>query len=273
MFKRLSSFFFAVFMVISIFSLQAGAKNNESSDKVLVQGGLTEEEKNMTNEDFLNQALSRPGITKEEQQKIIEKDKEAKQILQKKIAESQNVVNDDGTIVRAPTATFALLVTPCKQETNSWCSAATIKQTLRYINGSCSTSQQSIMNSVGAGPGLQTVLNYINARISLPDYYKVHVANRTEFDALLDYDVTHYQPMVFTLKNRKGIDYWPYQTYGHFTNCDVYLYGEYLISDPFYFLDYVASATSDNGYHYEPWWKVWDVNTQLFGSGNNHVGY
>jgi len=175
--------------------------------------------------------------------------------------------------------------TTIKQETSTWCSAATVQTALKYILGSSgfTVTQTSIMNSVGAGPGLQTVVTYMNNKLSQQGYsypYLIETfgGNQATFDVCLLWDIQNYQPMVFTLANKSSgtgnLTKWPYYTNGHFTVCNGTADGAtYSFSDPYYFKSYVASATADNGKLDKVWTYVADVSKQLHGQGNEKFAW
>ena len=67
---------------------------------------------------------------------------------------------------------------------------------------------------------------------------------------------------------------WPYRTGGHYSICCGYLTWEnnqYFIGDPYYFSDYVPSATADDGYHKKSWEQLNTVITSSHGQNNQHI--
>jgi hypothetical protein len=173
-----------------------------------------------------------------------------------------------------PAVTYALNVTPYRQETSSWCSAATVKQTLMYIKGS-SPTQTAIMAALGAGPGLDKVLTYLNTQQTANNYFRTNCASQAEFDDRLAYCATNYTPMIFTLKRTAAtVTMWPYPTDGHFTNCDGNFGSNYLFSDPYYFIYYLPNLTiPEPGYLTRSFAQLSAVNKALMGTTYMQVGY
>jgi hypothetical protein len=146
------------------------------------------------------------------------------------------------------------------------------------------------MSNVGAGPGLTTVLDYLNKQ--LPSSYAGYLnwkfsGAQATFNYYLDYDVRHYQPMVFTMSNpTTATTYWPYKTNGHFVTVNGLITWEsnkYFVGDPYYFqkgkdkygneVTYVSGATANNGEHKRTWAQMAQVSKNLHGSGNECVGW
>lgn len=215
----------------------------------------------LTNEQLIAQALQDPALTVEQKQQIRQK----------------AAVVENRLAARAATATSStiLYVTPIMQETNVWCAAATIQQTLGYMGVSYS-SQNTIMQSTGSAPSLASVLSYLNSHQMNNVYIKSIVNNQSDLDSRLTYAYNQDSPVVFSMKAARSevSSYWPYWTDGHFTNLSGKSYSgnePYRVADPFYFPQYVSSG--DDGVLYRTFAQLWKVNGNLFGSNNHTVGF
>lgn len=159
------------------------------------------------------------------------------------------------------------------QEQGTWCRAGVIQTVLMYIKGS-SPSQQTIINNCAAR--LPSMAEYINQY--KPDEYASYLytkygGDQEEFNRCLAYDVLHYQPLIFAMKNTRSTENWPYKTGGHYAICAGYLTwanNEYFIGDPFYFPEYVTGAKGD-GYHNKTWFQLNTVITESHGEGDQHI--
>ncbi len=171
---------------------------------------------------------------------------------------------------------YALWPTIYKQEDPNWCRAGVIKTVLMYTSGS-SPSQNTIISNCQAT--LPAIKDYINPRLP-DDYYDysytAYNGDQDMFNLYLDADVRNYQPMIFAMKytgnNSRG--YWPFTTQGHYAICCGYLTWEnnkYFIGDPYYFTDYVPSATANDGYHKRTWSELNGTITNSHGENNQHV--
>lgn len=167
------------------------------------------------------------------------------------------------------------------QETNVWCSAATIQQTLETMNGNSViditvASQQNIMNIVGNGPGLQTLLNYINNQQSAIQYVKANYSDESDLLSWLSYSAYHGSPTILhmsTTSANVSAGYWPYYTSGHYTNLDGKTYdGIWIVSDPYYYSRYVSSP-EHNGWHNRTYTHIATVNGNKYGSNNKTIGF
>ena len=166
------------------------------------------------------------------------------------------------------------------QEDNTKCSAATIQQTLTFINGSCPYSQTQIKNATGAGPGLDTVLNYINNRISGVKYSRQNFTGATSFYRWTLRAKEYSRPIVFTFKNNDP-SLWPFTTSGHFNNCAGYFSlsfnlctSAYFFVDPFYYSEYGFTGLDEysEGQIITNYDCLSDVNGQLHGDNNKTIG-
>ncbi|MDR1464119.1 MAG: hypothetical protein LBJ11_02300 [Oscillospiraceae bacterium] len=174
-----------------------------------------------------------------------------------------------------------------RQEQNTFCAAGTVQTALKcipWIGSRFGASQTTIMNNVGTGPALQTVINYVNSLMTIFsasytgqwDHYEIQSfagGDHDLFDTCLNYSVYWKQPMIFTMSSPNKTN-WPYTTTGHF----VTVYGSsnrtnYSVGDPYYFTDYVAAATSNNGKLPTTWTKLLYVNRKLHGTGSEKFAY
>lgn len=213
--------------------------------------GLTPAQLQETQQDVVNDILNDPTVSADFKQKV--KDK---------IAAANRL-----SLLRGNTISVFLAVKPIMQDTNTYCSAATIKQTLTYINGSYGTTQASIISSTGAGPGDAAVIKYVNAHESRNPYMlSGNLTGQSDLDNKLNYDVTGGYPMIFHMKNN-GSTAWPFPTDGHYTNISGKDNGtgKYRIIDPYYFSKYTTIRSGDTqGIHDELFTTVWAVNGLKF---------
>lgn len=159
---------------------------------------------------------------------------------------------------------YCLWPTIYKQQTKTYCSAATIYTVGKYI-GATPYSQKEIMdywnslyyddddeNKKQVYPDLPMIRNYLNNTLTnkptdYVPYARYDYADQSDFNDKLADNVTNYQPIILHLKSVSG---WPYTTDGHFCICNGLLTWEdnkYFIGDTYYFKQYVSTATSDNG--------------------------
>ncbi|MCQ2485339.1 MAG: hypothetical protein MJ168_08405 [Clostridia bacterium] len=176
---------------------------------------------------------------------------------------------------------YALWPTIYKQTTSTYCSAATIYTASKYI-GANPPSQASIMNFWQSQwgvtyPDLYYMRNYMNLHLPgkpsdyVPYVRRNYAGSQTTFNTDLKNNVLNYQPMILHMKNSTGTTNWPYTTSGHFCICSGLLTWEnnkYFIGDPYYFSQYVSSATANNGEHKRTWTQLNTVITNKFGANN-----
>ena len=231
-----------------------------SRDKDIPCGTIEPKGPVLTNEQIVAITLQDPMLSAKQKQQIQQKVALVENSYFSKMADSDTT----------------LYVNPIMQETNVWCAAATIQQTLGYM-GVSYNSQSSIMQSTGAAPALATVLSCLNSKQSDNNYIRSVVNSQTDLDNRLAYAYRFDSPVVFTMKATTGNvsnGIWPYSTNGHFTNlCGKSPYGTapYRVADPFYFKHYVSSAGS--GLLFRSFDQFWTVNGNLFGSNNHTIGY
>lgn len=252
------------------------------------QGSLKQGETPLNKEELFQKALQKPGLTAEKKLAILKKAAYAgvdlNKVSENTVSSDQiAAVQNDASIMSVTMPSYVLWPTTIMQETNVWCSAATIQTALKYIKGPSgfTTGQSTIMTSVGSGPSLQTVVNYTNNY--LPDSYADYIrvvfgGNRDIFDAYLAYDVLHYQPMIFTMANQSSYStsVWLFRTNGHFVVCNGYGAGPdqvYSFSDPYYFTKYVSGATVNNGKLHRTFSQLNEASRRLHGTGNQAVGF
>lgn len=178
---------------------------------------------------------------------------------------------------------YALWPTIYKQQTSTYCSAATVYTVAKYI-GATPPSQSAIMNFWKSQwgvtyPDLPLVRNYMNLHLpGKPSTYvqyvnKTYAGNQTTFNKDLKNNVLNYQPMILLMRNTSGTTNWPYVTNGHFCICNGLLTWEnnkYFIGDPYYFSSYVPGATANNGEHKKTWNQLNAVITSRFSSGTQN---
>lgn len=173
---------------------------------------------------------------------------------------------------------YALWPIIYKQQTSSWCRAGVIQTVLMYIKDS-SPSQNTIINIDDCDASLSAMCTYVNDRLPIEEYvwyaYAKYGGDQETFNRWLSFDVNAYMPMMFAMKNATtSTTNWPYYTNGHYSICCGYLTWEnnqYFIGDPYYFSDYVPSATANDGYHKKSWTKLNTVITNSHGQNNQHV--
>lgn len=267
-----AAFFFTVVLAMQASALEA----------TVSQGGLTPEEARKTDEEIVDEVLKSPSYSAHQKQQLKEK-----MAMTKEIERNENAA---GSSIRPFSGTQLCLldVKPIMQEDNTKCAPATIQQTLNYIkgleNGKYMTgqilSQTAIQNAVGRGPGLNTVLNYLNQKQNKNTYVRANFTSELKLRSYIQYQYDIGRcPLIFTLKS-KDTQHWPYTTDGHFTNLIGYSYPDrdrpgllysYYFSDPYYFKKY--GSTFMDGRHAHIYKDVLLVNTNLMGSGQNAVGY
>jgi lipopolysaccharide export LptBFGC system permease protein LptF len=288
------------FILLLVFSVGLTA-----SGFAVATGGVTAVEAQQTNEEIVAEVLNDPTVSVAAKAQVQAKadfvatyrdDPEAAiQALQNFNAQQGNIITPGAIITSGGSFTaqlplslqsisvgdpayYALAVTPIRQETNTWCAAATIQQTLRYIRGTSYVlpTQSAIMGTVHSGPGLNTVLSYLNTKQTRNTYIRANASTKDAFDDLLAYSTLSFSPMVFTLKATSTAN-WPFTTQGHFTNCDGFYAATnagYLISDPYYFPHYLPNVTIANpGYLPRNFTQLKNVNTTLMGTSYMQVGY
>ena len=191
-----------------------------------------------------------------------------------------STMSTGATVAGVVMPTYALMPTIYKQQTSTYCSAATVYTAGKYF-GANPPSQQTIMNFWQSQwgvqyPDLPLIRNYMN--LHLPDkpsdyvkyVHKVYGGSQTTFNTDLKNNVLNYQPMILHMRNNSGTTNWPYTTSGHFCICSGLLTWEnnkYYIGDPFYFSTYVSGAGTV-GTHNRTWSQLNTVITNRHGSGN-----
>jgi hypothetical protein len=206
-------------------------------------------------------------------------------IIQPNVSSVKSANSTNSTVAGVEMPDYALWPPIYKQETSTYCSAATVYTVGKFI-GANPPSQSSIMAFWQSYwnvtyPDLPLMRNYLNNHLpgKTSDYvnYAVvtYAGNQTTFNTKLKQNVLNYQPMIILMKNNTtSTTNWPYKTNGHFCICSGLLTWEsnkYFIGDPYYFLDYVSSATADNGEHKESWGKLNTVITNVFSSGSQKI--
>ncbi len=164
------------------------------------------------------------------------------------------------------------------QETNVWCSAATIETVGKYI-GANPPPQEEIMNKWEEWgypyPTIEKVGKYLNEELPgkkssyVPYVVKEYHNSQSTFNADLKNNVLNYQPMIIFMKDSTGAN-WPYWTNGHASIVNGLVTWEdnvYFIGDPFYFSKYVRSATANNGEHKRTWDELNAVIRNKYGAG------
>ena len=184
------------------------------------------------------------------------------------------------TVAGVSMPTYALWPKIYKQETKTYCSAATVYTTAKYI-GATPPSQAKIMSFWDSEwgvtyPDLPLIRNYMNYHLPgkqskyVPYVNKTYAGSQTTFNKDLKNNVENRQPMILHMRNSSGTTNWPYTTSGHFCICSGLLTWEnnkYFIGDPYYFSQYVSGATANNGEHKRTWSQLNKVITNRFGSG------
>lgn len=202
-------------------------------------------------------------------------DKATKRLEKIKLSGVKNNATRDDEI-------FYTVYTVCvKQETSVWCAAATIQQVLKTMNAYGVTnvtvpSQSSIMNTTGAGPGLQTLLNYVNSKQNAVPYIMQRFNGEQQLLACLQYANTHKSPVVLhmsTVSADVSAGKWPYSTGGHYCNLDgKESSGSWMVTDPYYYSDYVR-VSGDEGFHRHSYADIEKVVSNKYGSNNKTIGY
>lgn len=263
-------------------------KNSEYKKEALSNPNLTFEQINAINEkyDYILFASSQDfkSMSTEEKQAYLGKNNEPiiysrDHYERAKIAEKSMVGSSN---IRSTNANEYICYVDCiMQETSVWCSAATIQQTLETMNGYSVididvASQSNIMNVIGNGPGLQTLLNYINNQQSAVQYVKANYSDESDLLIWLSYSAYHKSPTILHMNATSAnvsTGYWPYYTPGHYTNLDGKNdSGRWIVSDPYYYNQYVSSPEFQ-GWHYRTYTHIATVNGNKYGSNNKTIGF
>lgn len=269
----------------NVSAANASVKPTKSSDRtLLLEIDKLLKESTSSEREKLLEKVSYAGITQNDLSGVLLTDKEIA-VLGGIISITKSPQLDK-RILKAPSSSgfslhsttsmpdYALWPDIYMQETGIWCRAGVIQTVLMYISGS-SPSQQTIVNNCLAS--LPYMANYLNQNKpdNYTDYlYSLYGGDQDEFNRRLAYDVSHYQPLVFAMKNNTTSKAnWPYKTGGHYSICAGLLTwdnDQYFIGDPFYFPKYVAGAKGD-GYHKKTWTQLNTVITNSHGVGNQHI--
>lgn len=230
-----------------------------ATDNTAPMGGLTPEEEKQTNEEIIQEVLNDPTISDEAKASVIEK---TVFVERTKIQTRSDPIYGRWIGYNAK-----------KQEDSTKCAPATIQQSLEIYNGyGCPLeSQTTIQNKIGKAPGLSAVLDYLNDHQTKTVLVRKRVNSIEDIRTCLDWGYNHMCAVILTFA--ADTTFWHYNTNGHFTNIAGYDYSDYLIVDPFYFVEYVPSSAGSEGYYWISGDKVWRANTMLFGTGNNTIGY
>lgn len=128
---------------------------------------------------------------------------------------------------------------------------------------------------------MQTVLNYLNKVQSRNTYVRRRVYNEKDLLACIrTMYMDNNAPILFTLASYDTVN-WPYKTNGHYTNLAGYTNADrdnpnqnpnyYNIVDPYYFQKY--GKNFKNGKFARNFQKLWKVNTNKMGAGQNAIGF
>lgn len=163
------------------------------------------------------------------------------------------------------------------QQCDTWCGAATAQIVLTYLNGT-SPSQSTIVDYISNSPSIDAVTAYINNRITSAalryTYRSINVSTdfRADFNIRLATALQSGKPMILQIANPNGLDYWPYQTSGHYCLCDGTSI-TYSICDPYYFDDYVdIPYDGEEGHFITEWSNIENAIIAWANKGAN-VGY
>lgn len=252
----------------TVLTAQAAALGSSS------EGGLLPSEIGQTNDEILMEALADPDLTPEQKEQLKEKWAFTDQL------------SEGGFPSTRAGSTAILNVDAVMQEDKTKCAPATVQQILKYIKKADSAqavpSQTTIQNTVGRGPAMQTVLNYLNKMQSRNAYIRRLVSDEADLLKCIRvmYDTIN-APIIFTLASYDTV-YWPYKTDGHYTNLVGYSNpnrdnpdpsrNSYYIVDPYYFPKYGFGSYAD-GKFTRSFAQLWKVNTNKMGAGQNAIGY
>lgn len=169
------------------------------------------------------------------------------------------------------------------QETNTYCSAATIYTVGKYI-GANPPSQANIMSFWKSQwgvtyPDLPYMRNYLNNHLSgkkttyVPYVVVKYAGNQTTFNKNLKNNVINHQPMILLIRSNSNTPGWHYKTNGHFCICNGIITWDnnlYFVGDPYYFPKYVSGAPADKGDYSVSWSVLNSVITARFGAGSQY---
>lgn len=249
-----------------------------------------------SNDEILEELLNNPDYSEEYKLSSIKKYQELDEVVENmklgySPAESVALLKGevlktgfkDNVSYRASSYILSTKVGFCKQLKNTWCSAATIKQTIHPRNSFFRTTQKEIIDVIGVGPSFDTVVDYVNKNVDSEYSYNLFYIKKASVSdsqywllASVSSTISIYdKPVMINMKAKpddpdNGV--WPYKAPdGHFANiysvsghnADTCIYG---ISDPYYYKGYVEGVpTNSQGKHSQPAANVCKVITQHYG--------
>lgn len=210
----------------------------------------------------MQDALNNPELSASAKERLLEKERLLRELE-----------NTPSSLASTRATEKIIGVTPIMQETDKLCAAATIQMILNYLGESYS-SQTNIIAATGAGPALQSVMDYLNSHQSHNTYIRKTFDSQDALDRIISVAYMVDNPIIYTLiasQDQADEGRWPYRTGGHFTVLrGIRSDGLYSIGDPLYFKRWVSSATANNGLHNQTYENIQLVNER---GGENFVGY
>lgn len=234
-----------------------------------------------SDEEILEETLADPTVSEEVKEQLLLKE----QLYRDALESLENGYSRRAT-------SYFVDVEPIMQEDGTKCGPATIQMVLNHNNISYD-NQSSIQKAITGdndndndndngrkGTDLSRIMSYLNAR-QTNRYERRTYKNEKQLLAFLDVASQFDLPVIHTakvgsrdVKNGR----WPYTTGGHFfILCGRDSYGDYVVSDPYYYPKYV-SGVKENGRHERSFDDLFTVstnygNTDADGNPVGYIGY
>ena len=215
---------------------------------------LSDETAAKSDEEILEEILADPDVSDAVKAQLLQKEK----LYQEALDSLEN-----GMISRRVKKYF-VDVEPIMQEDDTRCGPATIQMVLNH-KGVRYDSQSKIQNAItyNGHTDLELIMNYLNSRQN-NRYARKTYQTETELLAFLDVAAQLDLPVIHTAKaTRKNVNnnQWPYKTSGHFfILCGRNDDKEYVVSDPFYYPEYVSDV-DEEGRHKPKFDDLFTVST------------
>lgn len=206
-----------------------------------------------SDEEVLEETLADPTVSDEVKEQLLLKE----QLYQEALESLENGYSRRAT-------SYFVDVEPIMQDDGTKCAPATIQMVLNHKNISYD-NQSRIQGAITykGSTDLGLIMDYLNARQN-NHYDRRTYKNEKQLLAFLDVASQLDLPVIHTakvtsrdVKNGR----WPYTTDGHFfILCGRDSYGDYVVSDPYYYPKYV-SGVKENGRHEHSFEDLFTVST------------
>ena len=232
-----------------------------TSEATHIQGGADPRYSDMTNEEIFEDALVDPSLTEEQRNHLLWK---------------QETLEQQNSLSVTPRIDYMVYVDPIKQSQDNNCAAATVEMALNHLDIDCGT-QDEIVDEIGIGPGINTVIDYMNEVQSSVRYMLVKWFSQGNLESICRTAVQGDIPIFLTLRCdstdvQNGV--WPYAApEGHYTILRGYVpdgnTNIFSLADPYYYESWIH-IDGANGLHYRTYSQILEVNTNQ-GRGYNYV--